>query len=173
MLSNEEVAAKLLSERLAMTAFIATMTRNYHMAEDVFQDVCVKAIGREEEFESLDHLVNWAHMVGRNRAIDLMRARDGKYLGLSSDVLDALSQIWPKDRAASLREKQEALQLCMEQLTQNNREILRLRYFEGRSGGDVARFLNRKLETVYQALARIHKSLGECVRKRMLVEGEA
>ena len=164
----------LLRERLAVTAFVATVTRNYHLAEDVFQDVCVKAIGREQGFESAAHLLNWARLAGRNRAIDLLRVRDGKYEGLSAEVLDKLSSVWPESRAANLREKHEALRHCLEELTPNNREILRLRYFEGRSGIDVAQVLGRKLATVYQALARIHKQLGECIRMRMLVlEGEA
>lgn len=173
MLSNEEITAMLLSERLAVTAFITTITRNYHLAEDVFQDVCVKAIGREGEFESQTHLLNWVHTVGRHRAIDLLRARDGKYQGISSEVLDALAAIWPSEEVSQARSKREALQECLEELTPNNREILRLRYFEGRSGSDVARELGRKLETVYQALARIHKLLGECVRQRVLTaEGD-
>lgn len=173
MLSKEEITAVLLAERLSVTAFVSTITRNYHLAEDVFQDVCVKAIGREEEFESALHLLNWAHLVGRNRAIDLLRARDGKYSGLSAEVLDALAVRWPVDQAGRLRQQSEALRQCLEKLTPNNQEILRLRYFEGRSGGDVARQLGRKLETVYQALARIHKTLASCVQQRLSVaEGD-
>lgn len=173
MLSNEEVTAVLLQERLPITSFLATVTNNYHLAEDVFQEVCIKAIKREEEFESKVHLLNWAHRVGRNRAIDLLRARDGKYQGLSEEVLEALSSVWQTSGVSNLREMQESLRYCLEQLTPNNRTILQLRYFEGRSGGDVAQRMGRKLPTIYQALARIHKTLGECVRQRLKVlEGE-
>ena len=58
----------------------------------------------------------------------------------------------------------------MGRLTPNNREIVRLRYFEGRAGAQVAEAMGRKLETVYQALARIHRTLADCVRQRLANE---
>ncbi len=173
MLSKEETTALLLRERLSLTSYFATVAFNYHLAEDIFQEVCIKAIGRSEEFESNDHLLNWAHRVGRNRAIDSLRARDGKYQGLSEQVMESLSAGWIMAGNSRIRQMQESLQRCIDDLTPNSRTILRLRYFEGRSGGEVAETLGRKLPTVYQALARIHKTLGECVQRRMaLLENE-
>lgn len=168
MLSPKDITACLLRERLSLVAFLTSVTRNFHLAEDVFQDVCVKAIGHESGFETVGHLVNWARLTGRNRAIDLLRARDGKYEGLSEELLDSLATVWPDEALETQRQKQAALERCMERLTRNNREIIRLRYFEGRSSGDIARLLGRKLETVYQSLARIHKALAECVSSQRL-----
>ena len=172
MLSNQDITATVLRERPSLVAYLATITRNYHLAEDVYQDVCVKAMGRADEFESIAHLLNWARLTGRNRAIDLLRSRDGKYEGLSEQVLEARASVWSDTQAQHVAERQDALAKCLDELTSNNREIVRLRYFEGRSGSEVANLLNRKLETVYQALARIHKLLGECVQRRVL-EGDA
>ncbi len=172
MLKSESIASFLLNQRLALTAYLATVTRNHHLAEDVFQDICVKAISHQQGFESHAHLLNWARLTGRNRAIDLLRTRDGKYEGLGSEVLDALSEVWPEQHSGHVNEQQEHLKACLQTLTSNNQEILRLRYLEGRSGADVAGILGRKLESVYQALARIHKSLRQCVRQKMaMVEG--
>ncbi|WP_437206754.1 sigma-70 family RNA polymerase sigma factor [Planctomicrobium sp. SH664] len=169
MLSREAATAALLEERLSLTAFVAMITRSYHLAEDVFQDICMKCLTREEEFESREHLLNWARLSGRNRAISLLRVREGKYDGLSPEMLESLSAAWPDTWRGQVRERQELLAKCLEKLTVNNREILRLRYFEGRSGTAVAEELGRKLPTVHQALARIHKSLRECVQTQLAV----
>lgn len=165
MLSGEDIAAALLGHRLPLTAYIASVTRDFHLAEDIFQEVCVKAVGRAEEFESARHALNWARVAGRNRAVDALRARDGRYEGLSEELLSTLAEEWPG--AESSDAMHEALANCLEQLTPYNRDLLRLRYFERRSGADVASLLGRKLETVYQALARIHKTLGDCVQRRL------
>ena len=77
----------------------------------------------------------------------------------------SLAAEWPAKESAEAAH--DALAHCMEKLTANNRELLRLRYFERRSGAEVASAMSRKLETVYQALARIHKTLGDCVRSRL------
>jgi RNA polymerase sigma-70 factor, ECF subfamily len=170
MLSPEDITATLLRERLALTAFIATVTRDFHLAEDIFQDVCVKAVGKPADFESPQHLLNWARLAGRHRAIDVLRLRDGKVVGLSEEMLAALDPVWPEGEEAQGSEALDALRKCLARLNPNNREIVRLRYFEGRPGAQVAEALGRKLETIYQALARIHKALADCVRHRLATD---
>ena len=165
MLHPENIAAILLAERMPLTAFFASVTRDFHLAEDVFQEVCVKAVARAETFETPAHLMNWTRLTGKNRAIDILRARDGRYIGLSDEMLALLAAEWPeKSRADAM---QEALGQCIEQITPNNRELLRLRYFERRNCTDVVAIMGRKIETVYQALARLHKTLGDCIRARL------
>lgn len=165
MLPPETLAATLLAERLPLTAFYASVTRDFHLAEDVFQEVCVKAVARAQSFETTAHLMNWARMAGKNRAIDILRARDGRYVGLSDETLALLAEDWPHPSKADAM--QEALEHCIQQITPNNRELLRLRYLERRNCTDVAAILGRKIETVYQALARLHKALGDCIRARL------
>jgi RNA polymerase sigma-70 factor (ECF subfamily) len=165
MLLAEEITAVLIRERLTLTAYIATVTRDFHIAEDLFQEVCVKAVGRGSEFESIQHLVHWARVVGKNRAIDVLRARHGRSTGLSDRLLAELADEWP--RKSHTECLTEALTACLERLTANNRELLRLRYFERLACPDVAKTMGKNLETVYQALARVHKTLGECVRNRL------
>lgn len=168
MLPTETIAAVLLAERMPLTAFFSAVTRDFHLAEDIFQDVCVKAMTRTASFESRDHLLAWARLTGKNRAIDILRARDGRFVGLSDKVLALLAADWP-DRAQT-DGLQEALGHCIKQITEHNRHLLRLRYFEQRSCADVAAIMGRRIETVYQALSRLHRTLGECVRGRLATE---
>jgi RNA polymerase sigma-70 factor, ECF subfamily len=109
--------------------------------------------------------MNWARLTGKNRSIDILRARDGRYVGLSDEMLAC----WPLNGRIkpATDAMQEALEHCITQITPNNRELLRLRYFERRNCTDVAAIMGRKIETVYQALARLHKTLGDCIRARL------
>lgn len=170
MLPPDQITAALLRERLALTAYIATVTRDFHLAEDIFQDVCVKAVGKGADFGSPEHLMSWARVMGRHRAIDVLRTRDGKVIGLSEEMLATLEPVWPEGEAAQGSASLEALRKCMDRLTPNNKEIVRLRYFESRPCQHVADALGRKLETIYQSLARIHKSLADCVKQRLATE---
>ena len=168
MLPPESIAATLLAERLPLTAYFASVTRDFHLAEDVFQEISVKAVGRAAEFESPAHVLNWSRVAGRNRSIDLLRARGGRYVGLSEAMLATLAAEWPDQAEAS--PMHEALRFCLGSITPNNRELLRLRYFEQRNCTEVATIMGKKIESVYQALTRIHRALGECVKHRMAQE---
>lgn len=162
MLSPEQVAASLFARRLSLIGFIAAVTRDFHLAEDLFQETCIKAIGRAAEFESDAHLFHWTRLTARNRAIDTLRRTHGRYDGLSAETLEMLAAEWPNAPGPDLA--MEALERCLQKITPNNRRLLRMRYFEGHSCSEVAERMQRKIETVYQALARIHKTLRECVR---------
>jgi RNA polymerase sigma-70 factor (ECF subfamily) len=141
------------------------------LAEDVFQEISVKAVGRAAEFESPAHVLNWSRVAGRNRSIDLLRARGGRYVGLSEAMLATLAAEWPDQTEAS--PMHEALRFCLGSITPNNRELLRLRYFEQRNCTEVATIMGKKIESVYQALTRIHRTLGECVKHRMAQEASS
>jgi RNA polymerase sigma-70 factor, ECF subfamily len=117
MLSQEQTTSLLLRNQLALTAFFASVVRSYHLAEDIFQEICIGALRKKEAFESDEHLLNWARLAGKNQAIDILRARNGKFEGLTSSAISEL--------------------------------------------------LNSKIATVYQAITRIHKALGECVQKKL------
>ena len=86
-------------------------------------------------------------------------------------MLAALSADWPAPSPSDTLH--DALSHCIEQITPNNRELLRLRYFERRNCTEVASIMGRKIETVYQALARLHKTLGDCVRSRIQNEASS
>jgi len=167
MLSREEATAILLEERLLLTAFINVVARSHHLAEDVFQDICVRALVRKECFESREHLLNWARLSGRNRVINVLRSCDTKCELLDETTMEVLAASWPSRQNCDLSRPRDLLSQCLKELTPKNQEMIRLRYFEGRTGSEVARLMGRKLATIYQAMARIHKTLGECMRIRM------
>lgn len=175
MLDREEIAETLLRGRLSLIAFYGVITHDHHAAEDVYQDVCVKAFAgkMDLEFESIDKLLSWARVTGRNRAIDLVKARDGRYVGLSPQLLDVLAASW-KGRTDHPNLGRSALKECLERLTARSREIVRLRYFDGLRSGDVARAMAVDVNTFYRALTRIHRQLANCVRGKVRrLEGEA
>lgn len=168
-LTPEKVTKHLLREQALLTAYAYSVTHNYHLAEDVFQDVCVKAVSRAEYFESLEHLSNWFRVSSRNHAITLIRSKEGRYVGLSADMLATLEGDWVKT-IASADHRSEALSGCLEQLPAKSRTIMSMRYLENRSGEEIADFMGTKVESAYQAITRIHKALRDCVTQRLRLE---
>lgn len=170
-LTPQEITEHLLRERLALTACIGSVTRNHHLSEDVYQEICVKAVSQADSFSGKEHLINWFRVCARNRAIDIIRTREGRYVGLSEETLAAIENDWGQTVVGQKEEMLEALSVCLKTLTPRSQDIVRLRYFENRSGSEVAKFLGVKVTSAYQAIARIHNSLGDCVKQRLEAEG--
>ena len=56
---------------------------------------------------------------------------------------------------------------CLDELSEKSRETIRLRYFEGLRGSQVAEKLGRKPEAVYKALQRIYVTLAQCILRKL------
>ena len=61
----------------------------------------------------------------------------------------------------------DALNDCLEGLSEKARETIKMRYFEGLRGKQVAEKLGRKPEAVYKALQRIYVTLAECIERKL------
>jgi RNA polymerase sigma-70 factor, ECF subfamily len=170
-LDQEGVARLMLKQRMELTSYIQSIVRDIHMAEDVFQDVCVKAIKHHETFKDSLHLTKWTRRVARNRSIDCLRRKENQTLVLNEEALELLERDWPMEDEGPSPKKIEALRGCMGKMTPYSREILRLRYTEGLPGTQVADILNRKVDTIYKALTRIHMGLRDCVKRQLTGRG--
>ncbi len=64
--------------RVPLYRFIYGLVRNPHVAEDVFQDVWIRAIKGLHRYQS-DRLLAWLFRIARNRVIDLSRKKKPDY----------------------------------------------------------------------------------------------
>lgn len=165
MLDTQSAAQCIVRERLGLTAYIFSVAKSYHLAEDVFQEIFVRATKRAENFESEKHLINWFRVAGRNRAIDLIRSTEGRYTGLSEQALAMVEEDWDEIMETEPVDAIDLLANCLEKLSDSNSEIIRLRYFENCDCQTIADRMNRKIKTIYQSIFRIQKSLKSCVNQ--------
>lgn len=164
----DEIARQLLDARVEMTGYFRSVIIDAHLAEDVFQDVCVRAIRAADTFHDAKHLRRWCHTVGRNRAIDLLRKKDHKQILLGDAVLARLEcDENARQPSGGAQVQMEALAQCLAALTPRSRQIVALRYGEEMSGIEVARKMDCKVDTLYKALARIYQNLRTCIQAKL------
>lgn len=167
MLSKTDVAQILIKERRQLSSYILAVTRDVQSCDDLYQDVCLKALNTAEVFADADGLLRWSRVCARYTAIDALRKRQRGSVPLSNDILEVLAAEWPTHRQEECSRRIDALTRCLRQLSPYNRKLIELRYRQGLSGVEVAQHTKRKVKTVYQALTRIHKNLRNCVLQRL------
>jgi RNA polymerase sigma-70 factor (ECF subfamily) len=129
----------------------------------------VKAVSQSEHFDSLEHLSNWFRVSSRNHAITLIRSKEGRYVGLSVEMLATIEAEWAKANTTA-DSRSEALRGCLEHLPPKSQTIMAMRYMQNRSGEEIAEFMGAKVDSAYQAITRIHKALRDCVGQRLKTE---
>lgn len=155
----------LLTERTKLLGYIASIIPDHHLAEDVFQEVSVAAVRKHREIQSAGHLMGWLRKAARLRALEMRRDRSVHPVLLDPAVLDALEGQWDEQDAKSSSHEVEMLRKCLQKLRGYPRQLIELRYREGISGAALAERVGRKVQTVYVALSRTHRTLAVCVER--------
>jgi RNA polymerase sigma-70 factor (ECF subfamily) len=166
LIDQESLVLTLLRERVKLLAYLSSIVRDHHLAEDLFQEVAVLAVRKIDEIHDMKHLLGWLRLTGRHLALRALRRRRQSPL-VDQSVLDLLEEQWSEQDGTPAIELVEALEECLEELSPYARDLVRLRYEDEISGTRLAEVVDRNVNTVYVALSRIHRSLHDCISEKL------
>ena len=166
-LPEKDVLQTLMNSRHRIAAAAWVIVRDGHTAEDIFQNVALKALTKDVTFEAEGAVLSWAFVTARREGLDWLRKHRRETLCLDADIMDLLDREWLTEAVHSGGGRMEALQECLESIPENSRQLLRLRYFEGHRCEEVAKKLGAGLDAIYKRLSRLHEGLKSCVETRL------
>lgn len=166
-LSEQDVFRFLMQSRERVAASAWVVVRDAHVAEDIFQNVVLKALTKEVTFEAEAAILSWAFITARREGLDWLRKHKRESLVFDSEILDLLDADWQQESVVDAGARIEALRECVDSLPGMSKRLLRLRYFEGYDCSEVAERIDTKLNAVYKRLSRLHKLLKDCVEDRL------
>lgn len=142
--------------------FIVSRIRNPTEAEDLAQIVFVKVLEALPRYESRGvPFGGWLFRLARNAVIDFVRTRRDHV------ELDALAERSGHDpgphEQALLREDLAALSVALAKLTDEQRDVIALRFFAGLSAKEAAEAMDKQEGTIrglqFRALAALRREL--------------
>ena len=156
--------------------FVASRVNRPSDAEDLTQLVFVKALEALPRYETRGiPFGGWLFRLARNAIIDQVRTRRD-HLSLVAAVTRATEDPGP-EATAFLREDLDRVARAMTDLTDDQREVIELRFFAGLSVAETADAMGRQDGTVrglqFRALAALRRSLGIEVAAPAPVAAEA
>jgi len=166
-LSEKEILRFLMQSRERISAAAWLVVKDAHVAEDIFQNTVLKAVTKDVSFDAEAALFSWAFITARRDSLNWIRKHRRESVGFDEDILTLIHQDWQNDHLNPKGNRFELLRDCMEELPQKSEKILRLRYFEGLSCGEIADSISITLDAVYKRLSRIQNSLRKCVELKM------
>lgn len=169
-MDRETVIRTLVSDRAKLLAYVWSIVRDNHAAEDLYQDVIVVAMGQVETLSDPLHVLKWSRATLRNKALEHLRKKRTAAAFMSADVLDALEGHWSQHDARGAGDMTEALRHCLALLTGNARNLVDMRYGKGMRGTDIAASTGKTPHSIYVALSRVYKTLGDCISTRVAKE---
>jgi RNA polymerase sigma factor (sigma-70 family) len=162
-LNEDSAAFGLLVDKYKASIFsIAySMLRNFHDAEDVTQDVFIKAYKNLSTLRRWDNFLSWICSMAYNLCRDRIKAQS---IRKENERLERKNKKELDDNSVnSYREEQvfESLHEALDSLPDIYREVLTLHYLGGISSEQIARILSIPYATVRQRLSRARAQLRE------------
>lgn len=166
---HEDFLKRYLQAQPSIRAYVLSVLRDFHVTEDVLQEVAVAAWERFDRYDPARPFVGWVLGVAHHKCVDSLRARKPRVL-LPDDLADRLSQ----DAAAlseEAAERRKVLAACVAKLSEAVREIVRLRFDENLDTQEIARRERKSLAAVSKMLTRARAFLIRCTDRSLAVEG--
>ena len=160
---SEAFAAIFDAYAVPIHRFIASRVNRPTDAEDLTQLVFVKALEALPRYETRGvPFGGWLFRLARNAIIDQVRTRRD-HLPLVAAITRESDDDGP-EASAALRDDFERVAAALEDLTEDQREVIELRFFAGLSVLETAIAMDRQEGTVrglqFRAIAALRRSLG-------------
>ncbi len=135
-------------------------------AEELFGDLWLRVVERIGSFRPPANgaepaFAAWLYRIARNLVIDSLRRRSGVGVPL---LVDVASREPSPDEQVIVGEERQSLQVAIERLTPDQREVVLLRFYEERSNAEVAALTGRSEGAVkvmqHRALHTLARLLG-------------
>lgn len=172
-LDEAKLAQLLVREHDKLAAYAWSLVRDDHLVDDLLQELALIAIRKRDEILDEEHFLAWMRVTCRLTALDMLKRRNRRPHPLGEAVLDLLDSEWQQHDVHASADTIGALRECLKQLSPYARNLVELRYGQGLKSGRIAEVVQRRINTVYVALARVHQTLAACIEDRLATERAA
>jgi RNA polymerase sigma-70 factor (ECF subfamily) len=156
----------LLGVQKQLTCYIRALVSNHADAEDVLQEANLFIWHHADEYELGTNFAAWASRIAYYQVLNRRKSQRGARLQFSNALVEQLAVTvarnpdWPSNDL-------KAFQQCFDRLSEQDRELVSLRYEPDATVPGIARKVGRTTGAVYKALGRIRNSLIECMERSL------
>ncbi len=144
---------------------------NRFEAEDLAQETFIKAYKKLESLKEQEKMKSWLFSIARNVTIDFFRRNKEKSVPLDSVIMENYARATAVDYRQDVMhgEVSQELQKCMTLLSEEDRMIVKLLYYEGFSYKEICDLLQINQNTLKSRLHRARKVLLAAVQANDLL----
>lgn len=166
--------SQFLKAERRIFAYILALAPRRSDAEDLFQEASMVMWEKFDESNPPSDFVAWGCRIAYFKICDYRKIQVRQRVTFSDAMLAHMSETLATEATTRhLDERREALECCLGKLSHRDKEFLGQRLEEGSSAQATAERTGRSVAAVYKAMAKIRKSLGDCVSRTLAMKGRA
>ena len=174
---NREAISQLLERHTRrLRDYVRMMVKDDDVAEDLVQEVLIRVVRVIDEGRYTDkgRFLPWLLRIAHNRVLDYFRAqKQVKTISESSagfDILGSKSFAEPSIEDQMISEQcAEEIRALVEELPEEQREVVRMRYYEGLSFKEIAEHTGVSINTALGRMRYALINMRQIIKKKNLV----
>ncbi len=141
-------------------------------AEEILQETNIIIWRKFEQFTPGTNFLAWASQIAKYEVLKYRERHQRDKKHFSDRVVEelAVTDSEELEDGSQWEERRQALINCLGKLRPKDRELIERRYRPGESGLSLAELLERPINSIYQSLGRIRRTLLECIHREMNAE---
>jgi RNA polymerase sigma-70 factor (ECF subfamily) len=173
-LSQDEFIVLLAKHERRVRGFVGTLVRRPEEIDEIVQQSCLTGWKKMQDFARVEQTLDrdfarWLCTIARFEALGFVRKHRGSRLLFDTELVSKLADVQLSDERFD--ERREALQLCIEKLSDKQKDLVRRYYRADQSAAEIAGQDGVTRQAVFKALRLIRVALLDCVRRSMGTSG--
>ncbi len=148
-------------------AFLRTLLPDWDAVDEAFQEASIVMWQKWEQLDSADNFFPWACMIARLKSMHVRRKHGRDRLVFDDDLWELLADEAAAESAESHQQETHALDHCLNELKQHQRELVLRAYQDKGSIKELAVSQDTTPERLYKVLARLKTRLQDCVELQL------
>jgi RNA polymerase sigma-70 factor (ECF subfamily) len=162
-ISHKEFIAFLVPNQTRIQAFILMLVPNVADAEDIYQETISTMWDKISTFNKGTDFVAWAVTIAKYKVLEF-RAKYKKSKIQFSDRIYEMLEKAATSKKSSVQDHIDVLRKCIHQLSENERDLLKMRYDMDLSFQKMSLRIGKTSPAIHRIMAIIHSKLALCVR---------
>lgn len=165
--SNTERLLRLLAEhQQELYRYVFSFLLHEEDTRDVLQETYVALTRKFSEYDSTKPFLAWAFGFAYLQTLKHRQQSERTRRRLSDDVLELLANERAGE-AVSLNSRLQALDDCLEQLSEEDRRLISHRYLTRTTAEQLTEIVGASRRTMFRNLERVRRLLHDCISRRM------
>ncbi len=173
--NRDELIQRFTRERYVLEGYIASIVRDRHLAEDVYQDVALEAMRCLDRYNPERDWRAWIYGIARNKAKQAL-SRTSRLQPLPEEPLQELIDLayaeQSDERMDALTRTHAWLHDCLRAVPESLVPLIRMRYWDNLAFKTIGAKVGKSAGSIQVALSRVRLALMECIQKKRVAELE-
>lgn len=165
-----EFTQRWMKSRHMVAAFVRSLVRDEHHAEDIVQKVAINAATKFEQYDRERVFAHWLIGIAKRQIAQHYREHQRDRHTFDQGLVDQLIDTYA-GLADELPDQMVALKVCIQKLNRRGQDIIDMRYQQNLKPAQIADRVGTSPTAITSLLHRIRKSLEDCVQQQLIKMG--